>query len=339
MNRVSAIALIVLILAVFGVVPALAQDAPAGEVIAEALRNPRQLSYDAEGNLYIAEAGLAGPEATLNADPFGASAQITRIAPDGGAEVVVRGLTSYRAGDSLGAAAVQVTDESIWVLLSETSDTTIPFSHALVELDRETGRVVNFIDLLTLELEQDPDGNPNGQSNPSDFAVAPDGTIYIANAGCNCLMSWTAEAGLGVAAAWPFEGDNPVPTSVEVDANGDIYVGFLTGFPWPQGGARVERWSGGELAETFGGLTMVTGLLLAQDGTLYAVEHTTAFDPANFSYAPGRVVRVTAEGVESVLEGLNRPYGLAQAPDGTIVVSVNSVGEEAAGQVIVVPVG
>jgi hypothetical protein len=149
-------------------------------------------------------------------------------------------------------------------------------------------------------------------------------------------MSWTAEAGVQLAQAWPFDGDNPVPTSVEVDENGDIYVGFLTGFPWPQGGARIEHWSGGELVETFSGLTMVTGLLMAQDGSLYAVEFTSNFDPAS-GYAPGRVVKVDADGITPVLEGLTNPFGIAQAPDGTIVVSINSTGNEAAGQVIAVP--
>lgn len=324
------------LLGVYNIMPAVAQDEPAGEVIADGLRNPRNMAFDADGNLYVAEAGLAGEQRTVNDDPFGASSRISMIAADGTPTVVVNGLLSNRGDQSLGATAVQVTDESIWVLIGETSDFSIPYSHALLELDKETNRIKTFVDLLTVELELDPDGNPNQQSNPTDFAVAPDGTIYIANAGCNCLLSWTAEAGVQVARAWPFDGDNPVPTSVEVGANGDIYVGFLTGFPWPQGGARIEHWSGDELVETFSGLTMVTGLLLAQDGALYAVEFTTLFDPAS-GYAPGRVVRVDANGITPVLENLTSPFGIAQAPDGTIVVSVASTGFDAAGQVIVVP--
>ena len=41
--------------------------------------------------------------------------------------------------------------------------------------------------------------------------------MYIADAGGNDLLSWTAEGGLQVVHAWP---DNPVPTSVEVADNG-----------------------------------------------------------------------------------------------------------------------
>lgn len=329
--------LIVVLAAVLTGLSVLAQDHPSGDVIADGLMNPRNLSYDSEGNLYVAEAGLGGNQLTSTDDPFGATSQVTRIAPNGTRSVIVRGLISYREGDSLGASAVQVTDDSIWLLIGETADFTIPWSHALVELDKENGRVKTFVDLLSLELEQDPDGNPNQQSNATDFAVAPDGTIYIANAGCNCLMSWTRDGGLAVAMAWPFENDNPVPTSVEVAPNGDLYIGFLTGFPWPQGTARIERWSNGELVETFSGLTMVTGLLLAQDGSLYAVEYSTSLDMSTFTYAPGRVVKVTSEGIEPVLENLTTPYGLAQAPDGTIVVSAYASGTETAGVVLAVP--
>lgn len=332
---------IFVLLGVYSIMPALAQDGAAGEVIADGLRNPRNIAFDADGNLYVAEAGLAGEQRTVNDDPYGASSRITMVAPDGSPTVVVHGLLSNRTDQSLGAAAVQVTEESLWVLIGETSDFTIPYSHALLELDKETNRIKTYIDLLTVELEQDPDGNPNQQSNPTDFDIASDGTIYIANAGCNCLLSWTAETGVQVVRAWPFDSgntatDNPVPTSVEVADNGDIYVGFLMGFPWPQGSARIEHWSGDELVETFTGLTMVTGLLLAQDGGLYAVEFSTLFDMSS-GYAPGRVVRVDASGITPVLEGLNSPFGIAQAPDGTIVVSVNSVGVEAAGQIIAVP--
>ncbi|MBZ0306173.1 MAG: ScyD/ScyE family protein [Anaerolineae bacterium] len=314
------------------IAPTLAQETP--EVLVDGLANPRNMAFDSEGSLYIADAGLAGELTTRDGDAFGATGQIVKVSPDGSQEVVAKGFISFREGDTLGPSAIQVTEESIWVLLGESADFTIPFTHALVELDKETGRVKNFVDLLTVELEQDPDGNPNQQSNPTDFAVAPDGTVYIANAGCNCLLSWTPDSGVQVAASWPYDTDNPVPTSIEIAANGDMYVGFLTGFPFPPGGSRIERWSNGALAETFSGLTMVTGLLLAGDGSVYAVEHSTAFDPAA-GFGPGRVVMVSADGITPVAENLISPYGIAQAPDGRIVVSVGSTGG-ADGQVVVI---
>ena len=312
-----------------------AQDA---EVYADGLTNPRNIAFDSEGNLYVAEAGAGGSLTNDFGDPFGATGQISMITSDGSTSVVVDGLLSFGGDDARGTSAIQVTDSSYWVLLGESPDFAIPFSDALVEIDRENGRVMNFIDLRTIELVEDPDGNPNGEVNPNDFAVAPDGTIYIAGAGCNCLLSWTADDGVQVAVAWDFETDNPVPTSVEVDSMGDIYVGFLTGFPFPEGGSRVEHWSGGELVETFSGLTAITGLLVADDGTIYATEYGV-LDTSNFQWSPGRVVMVSADGITPVLEGLTFPFGLAQSPDGTIVVATGAASGEGAGQILVVPAG
>lgn len=309
--------------------PLFAQD---GDALVSGLLNPRNMAFDADGNLYIAEAGVGGAQMTAGDDAYGSTSRISMLSPEGDLSVVVSGITSYREGNSLGASAVQVTDNSVWFVIGETSDFTIPFTHALVEVSKENGRVLNFVDLLALELNEDPDGNPNGQSNPTDFAVTDDGTVIIANAGCNCLMSWNEMDGLQVAVVWPHENDNPVPTAVEIGPMGDIYVGFLTGFPFPQEAARIERWSGGELVQTYEGLTAVTGLLVTAEGEIYATE----FGVFDQGWGPGRVVKVSDMGVEPVLEGLTAPYGLAQAPDGTIVVATNAIGGSD-GQVIVVP--
>lgn len=328
MNRTRCVfVLLMLILALASVLPAIAQDEY--DTIVDGLINPRNLFYDADGNLWIAEAGDGGPGLTNTEESFGNGGQITMVTPDGNASVEVIGLTSFRDGNTLGTHAIYVTEGSIWMLLGETSDFRIPYSHALVELDRDYNRIVTFVDLLTLEIEEDPDGNANMQSNATDFEVAPDGTIYIANAGCNCLMSWSADAGLAVAAAWPFSTDNPVPTSVEVDADGNIYVGFLTGFPFPEEGSRIEVWNGGELVQTYTGLTTVTGLEITDDGRIIAVE--TGLDDGI-----GRVVEVTEDGLTVLADNLPVPYGVVQTPEGDLAVSIGAIGGQG-GAVIRVP--
>ncbi len=303
------------------VVPiAIAQD---GDVVADGLLNPRNMSVDADGNIWVAEAGIAGPQVDANDGAYGMSGRISMISPDGTITPVITGLGSFGEGGTRGVSAVLATDDSIWVLLGESTDHSIPFSSALVEVDQETGRVLHFVDLLTLELEEDPDGNPNGESNPTDFAVTEDGTVLIANAGCNCLMSWAPMGDVEVVVAWDHATDNPVPTSVEIGPDGDVYVGFLTGFPFPEAGSRIERWSGGELVQTYEGLTAITGLLVTDDGTIYATE----FGVFNQGFGPGRVVMVGEDGtITPVLEGLTAPYGLAQGSDGTLYVSTNTTG-------------
>ena len=154
-----------------------------------------------------------------------------------------------------------------------------------------------------------------------------DGTLYIADAGCNCLWSWTEADGLQSFNFWEIE-DNPVPTGVAVGPDGDIYVSFLSGFPFEPESTRIERWSAdGELKTTFDGLTLVTDVLVDADGTFMPL-----------SWPLGWVIVVSTRfwtcysidattGSRCCLMALRQPYGLAQAPDGSLVVSIGASGD------------
>jgi hypothetical protein len=166
------------------------------------------------------------------------------------------------------------------------------------------------------EVENDPDGN-GYDSNVADIAWGADGTLYIVNAGGNDLLSWTKEGGLQLIQAWP---DNSVPTAIEVAENGDLYIGFL-GEGLAPGAGKIERWSGGQLVETFGGLNAVSDILL--DGeNLYAVQLVIFGEQGP---GPGNVVKVTAEGATPIAEGLLAPFGIAKGPDGALYVSFGTI--------------
>ncbi len=326
-NKQALFVLLVALAILLLVVPIIAQD-EGFETVAEGLVNPRNLSFDAEGNLYVAEAGNGGELiSSFDDSAYGATGQVTMITPDGDTEVMATGFISWGTGGSRGPQDVLVTDDAIWVLQGEVNDPTIPLGTGLIGLSKDHGRVIEFVDLLTIELEEDPDGNPNEESNPTDMAPGPDGTVYIANAGCNCLMAWTPDDGVSIVAAWSHADDNPVPTAVDVDSMGDIYVGFLSGWPFPVEGARIEKWSGGELVETFQGLSAVTGIEVTDDGTIYAVE-----TGINQEGPGGRLVMVTSDSVEEIV-ALDRPYGIVQGPDGMLYVTVGSRGGSGGGVV------
>lgn len=345
MQRKTVILLLVALGSLMGIYHAAAQD---DNIIASGLNSPRDLCYDSAGNLFIAEAGIGGdievpappgPPPPEGQEPqpatLGLTSQISMVAPDGTLSVYLPYMTSVsNAGETLGVQSVYATEDSVWMVIS-IAGPNMPFRDAVVELDRETYRVKHFIDLFTYEAQNDPDGRGDVDSNANDIAVAPDDTLFIADAGANTVYTWVEGEGLQPFHSW---GDNPVPTSVDFDANGDVYVGFL-GEGIAPGAGKIERWTrAGELVETFSGLTGVTDIEVTDDGTIYAVQLFTAMGEQGPDMASGNVVSVTADGATPLLEGLAVPYGLAMSPDGQLVVSTSTVfSAPGSGTVVAVP--
>lgn len=312
--------------------PALAQDGPPappllpGDLVIGDLFTPRGIAFDTEGNLIVTVTGNGGETEVMSPVPgseelqpvrIGASGRILSIDADGEVTTLIDALPSYAApGEITGAYRAIPHEGSLWLLTSAVGANT-PYTDTIIEIDRETGYPVQTIGgLWAYEMANNPDGNEI-DSNVADIAWLDDGTMLIADAGANALLTWTAEDGFATYTAWP---DNAVPTSVEIADNGDVYVGFL-GAGIAPGAGRVERWADGELAETFGGLTGVTDILL--DGEdLYA---TQLFLFGAEGPGPGSVVMVTADGMEPVAEGLITPFGLAQDEDGALYVSFGTL--------------
>jgi DNA-binding beta-propeller fold protein YncE len=331
--RSSRLLLLTVILLLTGLLalPVGAQDAPPmpplpGELVIGDLNAPRGIAFDAAGNLIVAVAGsggetelvLPGPEgeATMM---LGMSGKIISVAPDGTASDMIAGFPSYAApSETIGLYRAIPQGDSLWVVFSGSGAATTGafWMDSVAELDAKTLAVKNIINLNAIEVTQDPDG-AGYDSNVSDIAWAADGTLYITDAGGNDLLSWSEADGLQVVHAW---NDNPVPTSIEVAENGDLYIGFL-GAGLAPGAAKIEHWSNGELVETFGGLNAVTDILLDGD-TLYAVELVLFTEQGP---GPGRVISVNADGATPVAEGLVAPFAIAKGPDGALYVSFGTI--------------
>lgn len=308
-------------------------------VIADRLLNPRHITQGSDGTLYIAEAGQGGTSPVVT--PFmeftaGLTSRVTAVDPSGHVSALVDGLVSIPGfGGYLGAHKALVDDEFIWLLLGQGINVRpTPFpdasASALLQLDRATRDTVRLIDVFALERAENPDGDPFSiASNPVDFAIAPDGTIYIADASANAVFVWTEHNGLSVFAAWPAEdGLSTVPSAVEVGPDGTLYVGFLGGFPYTpeETTARIEVWAGGEHLTTYRGVNLITDLFLADDGALYAVELAAGLGPEDLLPDSGRVVIVTEDGIIPVIEGLNYPYSMLIDDQDRLLVTVNSAG-------------
>lgn len=319
-------------LLVFGMIFAtsgvfLAQDMPPlpGEEILSELGAVRGIEVDADGNLLVAEAGTGGEVELQMMGPegeamvaSGLTGEIIMVAPDGTTSNFLEGLPSYAfPGETLGVYRAIPNGDSVWLIYNGDGPgfTGRYWANTIAEIDIETLAVKTVISLSDYELENDPDGL-GYDSNVVDLDWLSDGTMLIIDSGGNSLLSWTEADGLATVVAW----GNDVPTSVAVAENDDIYVGFL-GEGIAPGAAKIEHWSGGEIVETFGGMTGVTDILL--DGeNLYAVQ---LFLIGEEGPGPGNVVMVTSDSATPVVEGLIAPFGIAMSPDGALYVSWGTV--------------
>jgi sugar lactone lactonase YvrE len=235
----------------------------------------------------------------------------------------------------------------------------------------ESGAPQQVADFNAYETANNPDADQPGNaevpdSNVNGLAVTADG-VAVADAGANTLYWVDGEGAISVLAVFPVVMQaappmppapaasmaagasaapaasaaavappeipmDPVPTSVAVGPDGAYYVGQLTGFPFPPGGASVFRVSPeGEVTTYASGFTNIIGVAFGPDETLYVLEIARdgllAADPAAGPPAGG-LWRVppgggTPERIE--VEGLVMPGGLAVADDGTIYISTCAV--------------
>ncbi len=124
-----------------------------------------------------------------------------------------------------------------------------------------------------------------------------------------------------------------MPNSVAVGPDGDYYVGELTGFPFPQGGAPVYRVpvGGGDPGVFAEGFTNIIDVAFGLDGSLYVLERfrngLLSVDPINPATLEGQLTRISADGTREVVAnaGLAAPTGVTVGDDGTIYVSILGV--------------
>jgi hypothetical protein len=220
--------------------------------------------------------------------------------------------------------------------------------NSVLRIDPRTGAVANVADIGAVEKARNPDGL-GVDSNLYGLALATDGNLYVADAGGNALYRVNPAGGqaalvtvfpgipLPPGAPAPPGGNparggraelDPVPTGVAPDPAGGVYVGHLSGGPFPQGAARVVRVApGGQIADAAGGLTAVVGVAVGPDRQLYASEIFSQFDLSTQppTLRPGRVRRLLPDGTSQVVvDGLATPNGIAFDRAGNLYVTVNT---------------
>jgi hypothetical protein len=326
-----------------GLVVAAAPAQAQGDVVATGLNNPRMLSFSPGGTLYVAEAGTGGSgpcaEGETGLACLGATGSIMRVDLNGDNDTrVITGLPSLGTEEGAsGPADIEFTGNSNYAIsigLGGNLEYRAAFGAGGTTLGTiMTGQLGHraptvLADVLANEAAANPDGT-DVDSNPGGLLKSGDG-YFVADAGGNAVVRANHEGTFSTLAVLPpaltahvdpvpfppfslpagFPAD-AVPTSVVQGPDGAYYISQLTGVPFEAGLSSIWRVVPGSAPTRWAtGLTNVTDLAFAPDGTLYAVEIA-----ANglFNGPMGALVSVPAGSTSpTVVDGdLFAPYGVA----------------------------
>ncbi len=290
-------------------------------VVAGGLRNPRGFTFAPDGAMVVALAGQPGPHA-----------EVVRI--EGGCPVVIAGgLPAYQIvfGALTGVADVAYLDGALYALLSggDTDRGDVP--NGLYRLDGEGAELVADISAFIRDhpvaekpRDYDTDGQPYAMLAMGDaFWVTEGNSNQLLRVGLDGTVARVADLSQG----------HPIPTGIAPAPGGGAYVAFFTPSPYAEGSARVVAVApDGAVTDVWTGLTLITGLAVGQDGTLYVLEMATGHgdDPDAIAPGTGRVVRMTGPNVaEPVVTGLALPIAMEFGPDGALYVAGPTFGANA----------
>ena len=329
-------------------------SAQAPTVLATGLDNPRGLAFGPDGQLYVVEAGRGGTSALClpNAGGpgtrcYGPSGAISRVLLTGGQARILTGLPSMAVAsgnEATGPHDIDFGFDRAFITIGSGGDPALlaPLKAAGINdfasllMISYTGQITNIADFGAFETANNPAGGPI-DTNAYGLDVLATRAV-IADAGGNSLLQIDQTLALSTLAVFPNRTApapgggggtvplEPVPNSIAEGPDGSIYVGELTGFPFPAGAARVYRVPAGGGTPTIvaDGFTNIIDIAIGPDGAAYVLEHD-----ANSLLAPGDIGRLTKIGpfglrTELAAGLLTSPGKMVVGPDNAIYVTVNS---------------
>jgi hypothetical protein len=325
------------------------------KTVASGLDNPRGIDLAKNGDLWITEAGRGGagpcfPGEGPGAPPtcFGNSGAFTLV-HKGSQKRVVSGLPSLgdqSTGDNaIGASDIISDGKHVTALIgaggTPEQRTGLGSAGALfgwmVKIDPWKGTVWPFADLLQYEADHNPDG---GAIDSDIYGIARrHGGFVVADAAGNDVLGVDFHKNISTLGVFPdtqvlappFLGlpagtkipMQAVPTTVAVrPKDPNIYVGELTGFPFPPEAASVFVIKPDGTTGVFAtGFTNIVDIAWGPKGSLYVLEIAAngllSGDPT------GALIRVWPDGTKTVVAsaGLSNPTAVEIAKDGSVYVA------------------
>ncbi len=340
---------------------AVAQGGPT--TVVSGLSGPQGVLVGPDGSVWVIETGTGGDQElsvpALNTNEplsarFGHSARIIRVSPDGSQEVVAN-LPSLASAplDSFGGARLALLNGEVYATSGWWTSTyddygldRWSFVDALVRVTN--GELHEVVDVWAIERERNPDGG-HLESNPYGLAVGPAGHLWMTDAAGNYLAKVDPASGhmdvIAVFDVLPSPIPNPahdnalvsdpVPTGVAFDADGNVYVSLLPGFPFLPGSGKVVRvGADGTVSDYATGLTMLTDIRMGPDNHLYAVSfgEFTEQGPVPNSGALIRIAEGT--GSETLVSGLSMPTSVDFNDAGDAYLTINGMWDPGKGLLV-----
>lgn len=327
--------------------------AQAPVVVAQGLDNPRGLAFGPDDQLYVVEAGRGGTSALCLANPtgpeqrcYGPTGAVTRVTV-GATPTQARVLTGLPSlavpsgAEASGPHDIDFGFDAAFITVGSGGDPAtlqpfrqqnIPFGRLL--LVNYFGQITPVVDVAAYETSNNPAGGPLDSNLYGVDILATRGVVT--DSGANALLQINPDLTISTLAVFPSRlvpgpggVDVPmdsVPTTVTEGPDGSLYVGELTGFPFPTAGARVYRVpaNGGTPTIVAEGFTNIIDIKIGADGSAYVLEYDTnsILTPGN----AGRLLKIGPFGFRTELATglLPNPGGMAIAADNTIYVTTNS---------------